>query len=328
MGAAPDLVLGLDGGGTKTVMALADRGGGVRLLRRGPTLDPFADPRWPDLLGDALEPATPDLARLGGAVLALPCHGEVPEVSRRQADAAARWLPAPHAVVNDVQAGFDGALAGAPGVLLLAGTGSMAWAGDGVREVRVGGWGEAFGDEGSAHWIGREALSEATRAIDGRAGAALPFAHALLDRLGLRADELVGWCYAGIHRRAAIAGVARAVDALAEGGDARAAALLDRAGDHLADHARAARAGLDLPDAFRWSYAGGLFGSRTVLRRVTAVLGREPQAPRLPPVGGALLRAARLGGWATDDRWVDALAGALAAADPSDTRTLSPGEPR
>ncbi len=322
--AAPDLVLGLDGGGTKTVLAVADRGGALRRFSIGPTLDPFAQPRWPDLLAGMIEPLG-TVSQVGGAALGLPCHGEVLDLSRRQAETAARLLPRPHEVVNDVQTGFDGALAGRPGVLLLAGTGSMAWAGDGVREIRVGGWGEAFGDEGSAHWIGREALGTATRSLDGR-GYALPFAQALLAGLGLRADELVGWCLGQAGRRTAIAGVARVVDALAEAGDGVATALLSRAARHLADHADAAATRLGLPRGFTWSYAGGVFRSATVLRRTAEALGRPPAPPRLPPVGGALLRAARLAGWTADDGWIDRLAGALAAAEPTPCN-LQPGDP-
>ena len=69
--------------------------------------------------------------------------------------------------MNDVEAAFVGAFAGRPGVLLLAGTGSMAWGSDGTRQVRTGGWGEGFGDEGSAYWIGRRALGLASQALDG-----------------------------------------------------------------------------------------------------------------------------------------------------------------
>jgi len=168
MNAELDLVLGLDSGGTKTMLDLADRNGVVQTVRRGPTLDPFADRGWPDDLASMLRDYAVWWPRIVGGALGLSCHGEVEAVSARQIKVTADLLPVPHLVLNDVRVAFDGALAGRAGVLLLSGTGSMAWAGDGNRDLRVGGWGEAFGDEGSAHWIGREALSEATRALDGR----------------------------------------------------------------------------------------------------------------------------------------------------------------
>ncbi len=315
-----DLILGLDGGGTKTLLAVAARDGSVLLTKRTATVDPFAEAAWPDALARSLASARPVLPRLAGAVLGLPCFGEVADLSRRQQDVAHRLLPVHHDVVNDVQAAFTGALAGRPGILLLAGTGSMAWAGNGRREMRVGGWGDAFGDEGSAFWIGREALSLVGRALDGRSPQA-GFAQNLLGRLGLKASELAGWCYGQeTRRRAAIAGVARVIDAMAEAGDAAAHSLLTRAADHLADHAQACRTALGLSQEAAWSHAGGVFASRAVMMRVTERLGAPPQEPRLSPVGGALLRAAQLSGWPTDTVWIDRLHQALSTpARPADT---------
>lgn len=306
-----DLILGLDGGGTKTLLAVAARDGTVLLTRRSATVDPFAEAAWPDALAHSLASARPILARLAGAVLGLPCFGEVEDVSRRQQNVAQRLLPVRHDVVNDVQAAFTGALAGRPGILLLAGTGSMAWAGNGRREMRVGGWGDVFGDEGSAYWIGREALSAVGRALDGRSPHA-GFARDLLERLDLRAPELAAWCYGqDTRRRGAIAGVARFVDASAEAGNAEAQRLLVRAGDHLADHAQACRTALGLSRGSAWSHAGGVFHSRTVMMRVTDRLDASPDPPRLSPVGGALLRAAQLSGWPADAAWIDRLHRAL-----------------
>lgn len=316
MPAVPDLILGLDGGGTKTLLALADRDGAVRHVARSASLDPFADAGWPA----KLESVAADIAwcrpRLAGVVLGLPCHGEAADVSARQVAESRRLFPAPLAVVNDVEAAFDGALVGAAGVLILAGTGSMAWAGDGRRTIRCGGWGDVFGDEGSAYWIGREALGKASRASDGRSGGTA-FAELLLDRLGLRPDELVGWCYGLRARRTAIAALAHHVDALAEAGEPEARALLARAGDALALHAEACVQRLTLPASPPWSYAGSVFESRTVMRRVTERLGIAQKPPRLPPLGGALLRAARLAGWPVDDNWIERLGRALAEAAPS-----------
>ena len=253
--------------------------------------------------------------RFAAAVLGLPVHGEIAAVSEEQTAFGDRLFSFPHEVVNDVQIAFDGALAGRPGVLLLSGTGSMAWAGDASgRQCRVGGWGEAFGDEGSAYWIGREALSLATRALDGRADEEA-FARGLLSQLGLEAQDLIAWCYAAPEgRRQAIASLARHVDVLAQAGDAAARDILLRAADHLVEHAEAGRSRLGLPSDFAWSYAGGVFANPIVMARVTERLGAPPLAPALPPVGGALLRAARLAGWAVDANWIGTLAEALAAA--------------
>lgn len=309
-----DVVLGVDGGGTKTLVAVADRDGQVHHMGRGPAIDPFADPNWWKALGGTLAEAAPWRGSLADAVLGLPCYGETPGMSACQREAVRHLFPEPHEVVNDVEAAFDGALAGAPGVLILAGTGSMAWAGDGRGAVRCGGWGEAFGDEGSAFWIGREALGEASRALDGRSPH-LAFAERLLDLLGLESGTLLDWCLNLPVRRSGIAAVSFDVDTLAETGQPAACAILHRAGDALAAHATACARRLGLPDACVWSYAGSVFKSRTVMARVTERIGIAPCPPRLPPVGGALLRAARRAGWTVGDTWIEHLGRTLTRDD-------------
>jgi glucosamine kinase len=307
---AGDVVLGVDGGGTKTLVALADREGQVRHLQHGRTIDPFANADWPAALGGMVADLAPWRRSLADAVLGLPCYGEVADVSAAQREGVRSLLSEPHEVINDVEAAFDGALAGAAGVLLLAGTGSMAWAGDGRTALRCGGWGEAFGDEGSAFWIGREALGEASRALDGRSPHTA-FAEQLLARLGLEPRTLLHWCLTLPTRRSGVAALAIEVDRLAEANEPTACALLRRAGDALADHAHACAARLGLPGPIAWSYAGSVFKSRTVMARVADRLGTPPRPPRLPPVGGALMRAARRAGWAIDETWIERLGRAL-----------------
>lgn len=299
-----DLVLGLDGGGSKTELAAVDARGNVVAFERCIGLDPVADPDWEGTLRALLGRCERVLPALRGCALALPAYGESERLSALQAAAVARALPAPHSLLNDVHAAQIGAFAGGPGTLLLAGTGSMVWSvGRDGRSSRVGGWGEAFGDEGSAFWVGREALGLASRALDGRADAG-GFARDLLGRIGVEPDGLLNWCWSLPNRRAGIAALAALVDAMAEDGDERARGLLHGAADHLVEHARAARAGLP------WSYAGGLFNSGTVSLRTTAQLG-PPRAPALPPVGGAALQAARAAGWRTGADWTARLAAGL-----------------
>jgi len=148
---------------------MVDRQGRVAPLWSRPGLNPFRAEGWQA----ALENHLARLRRAGSikaSVLGLPFHGEVAGVSAEQEKIARATLgDAPNRVVNDVEAAFVGAFAGGPGALLLAGTGSMVWAEDGQQTLRVGGFGEAFGDEGSAYWLGREALSRASRECDGRA---------------------------------------------------------------------------------------------------------------------------------------------------------------
>jgi N-acetylglucosamine kinase-like BadF-type ATPase len=325
--AGAPLVLGLDGGGSKTLLAVARPDGEARLLARGGGINPLDDADWRDELAAVLAAAAPALADVRQAVLGLPAYGEVAAVSRDQEAAVAALLAVPALIQNDVAVAFEGAFADRPGVLILAGTGSMAWGGDGAgRSVRVGGWGDGFGDEGSAWWIGHEAVSLTSRVLDGRR-AGRDFAAAILAAAGLPQDDahgaLIGWYYGLTRRRAEVASLARVVDLLAEQGDALAAALLGEAADHLALHVEAAgrRLGMEGPPA--WSFAGGVFASRTLLRLLAERLGAPPQAPLLPPIGGALWRAARAAGWRAEADWIARLAAAIAAWPPAGGALLS-----
>jgi N-acetylglucosamine kinase len=103
--------------------------------------------------------------------------------------------------------------------------------------------------------------------------------------------------------------LAETVSRLADGGDTTAMDLLRSAGTALAAHGHAARAKLGR-SALAWSYAGGVFGSPLVREQVALRLG-PPVLPKLPPVGGALWRAARLAGWDAGPDFISALANSL-----------------
>lgn len=300
-------ILGMDAGGSKTLAAIADEDG--RILQRwtGPGFDPITEGQWAENLADAVG-ALSARGMPEAAVLGLPFHGEVPAISDSQRKAAKSALTCRHLVLNDVEVAYDGAFAGEAGVLVLAGTGSMAWAKAGGESFRVGGWGEAFGDEGSAYWIGREALSLASQGVDGRKDV-VAFSKAILDACGINAQELIGWAYGQKNMRAAFAALAEAVSALAEAGNATAIDLLKAAAQCLADHAQAVRRQLHEP-ALAWSHAGSVFRSRTVADEVSRLLG-APQPPKLSPLGGALWRAAILAGWKIDARFIQSLGAPL-----------------
>ena len=299
-------MLGMDGGGTKTVVAVAGSGGQVIAVTQGPGLDPTAGQDWAARMTALLQPFAPVKA----AVIGLPYFSEVPAISARQT-AVARSVLGPGALVmNDVAVAYEGALGGAEGVLLLSGTGSMAWSRGPLGVVRCGGWGDVFGDEGSAYWIGREALTRVSRHLDGRQSAP-GLAAGILTALGIQGSDLIEWTYGQAQPRAAVAALARQVDALAAV-DADAAEIIGLAAGHLVDLARAAARASEAPPEAGWSFAGGVFRSTHVRDAVTAAMGRPPLAPRLPPVGGAVLVAARRAGWQVDDRFIATLAVSLA----------------
>ncbi|WP_426127785.1 N-acetylglucosamine kinase [Pararhizobium sp. PWRC1-1] len=301
------VVLGLDSGGTKTLAAIADRDGRVLRQWSGPGFDPMAGDQWVDHLRTVAD-VLGEGQSIAAVVLGLPLHGEVDAISERQRAVAASIFNCPQLVLNDVEVACDGAFAGEDGVLVLAGTGSMAWAKVAGKSFRSGGWGDVFGDEGSAYWIGRQALSMATQALDCRREAP-EFASAILAACGVDETQLIGWAYDQDNARAGFADLARAVDALADAGDAKAIEILKEAAGFLADLGFAARRTFGQP-SLAWSHAGSVFRSRLIRQELEQRLG-PPVAPRLPPVGGALWRAAELADWPVDAGFIQSIAAYL-----------------
>src|SRR5690606_12096698 len=121
------------------------------------------------------------------------------------------------------------------GILLIAGTGSSAWArGVDGRTARAGGWGHLLGDEGSGYALGVAALRAVARAHDGRAPST-DLRDAVLRHANVAAPEaLIAW--AASAAKAEIAALAPCVAEAAAADDAVARAIVDRAARDLADH--------------------------------------------------------------------------------------------
>jgi N-acetylglucosamine kinase-like BadF-type ATPase len=304
------LVLGIDGGGSKVLVALADSHGRILRTSRGGGVNPMDNPDWLQELEEHLQPFR-DEPRLAAVAAALPAYGEVERLSEQQRAAIDRAFPKlKRQVLNDVDAAHRGAFTGKPGVLILSGTGSMSWARNGAGlSARSGGWGDIIGDEGSSYWIGRRTLNVVSQSLDGRA-TTTALAAALFARLGIDAEDpmngLGDWASSLVNPRAEIAALSTLVDEIANSGDATAAALIEDAAEELAKHHRAitTHCGVDA----EWTYAGGTLASRALLAALTRRIGRPPTAPKLPPIGGALLVAAQLLDWPLDEGWFGQIA--------------------
>jgi glucosamine kinase len=200
-------------------------------------------------------------------------------------------------VGTDAQAAFHDAFGEGPGVLLVSGTGSIAWgrAEDG-REGRVGGWGRHLGDEGSGYEIGLQALRRVTRCSDGRAPETI-LLERVLERLGLDGvGALVGW--ESQASRAEVAELTPLVANAADDGDAVARQILVRALEELESHLRAILANLGpWSDPVGLALGGGLLAPGGTLRKPVQArlprhhvkpIDREPD----PAIGAARLALA------------------------------------
>jgi N-acetylglucosamine kinase-like BadF-type ATPase len=174
--------------------------------------------------------------------------------------AARRACPdTPALVVTDAQAALEGASGGHGGVLLIAGTGSIAYGSlPGIGEARAGGWGPAIGDEGSGYCLGRELLRHAATVLDGRARRDVGFDR-LMQHLGLESgDELTAWIRANSGHPRLVAALAPVVVALAAARFPRAVRVVDHAASDLVRMLRSVRQGLSLPEDHRVILYGGL----------------------------------------------------------------------
>ena len=157
--------LGVDGGGSKTLFLLIDEQGQVLGTHtEGPAYHleiglESLEAMLSRGIGSTLQKAGMAPSELTFAFLGVPAYGEDRSLQARLDAAPAAALPAGrYRCGNDVVCGWAGALAGADGINIVAGTGSIAYGEYSGRSARAGGWGERFSDEGSAHWLAREGL--------------------------------------------------------------------------------------------------------------------------------------------------------------------------
>jgi glucosamine kinase len=183
MSALPVVVLGADGGGTKTLGILADAGGNeLARFQVGPGnpnvvgIDGAAA-NLLDLVTGCCERAKLLPRDVGAVVFGLAGAGNA-AVRARLTDALRSgatqrgWEHPKFTIETDARVALEGAFGGGPGVVIIAGTGSILIGklSDGTV-TSVGGWGRMLGDEGSGFHIGSEAIRAVTRDIDGRGAA-------------------------------------------------------------------------------------------------------------------------------------------------------------
>lgn len=211
--------------------------------------------------------------------------------------------------------GWAGSLGAVDGINVISGTGSMTYGERLGRGVRVGGWSEMFGDEGSAHWIAVRGLNAFSRMGDGRLPEG-PLAEVFRRHLDLASDldviDVVHNQWQGDRGR--IAALSRSVTEAAGLGDEAASAILAEAGRELALLVEVTREQLEFgPDeTVPVSYSGGTFGAEAVLEEfATGLKSRfthyELQHPLYEPVVGAALYAAKIAGTPLDQPALDAL---------------------
>ncbi len=133
-------------------------------------------------------------------------------------------------VTSDIDAAHAAALAGGDGIVVIAGTGSIALGKRGTRTQRCGGWGPRFGDEGSGYWIGQECLRAFSQQSDGRLTRG-PLLQLVREHFGITNDfDVIGLVEReNTNRRRSIAALTKIVVEAARQGDAAAIDILHTA---------------------------------------------------------------------------------------------------
>ncbi|MGV9799292.1 N-acetylglucosamine kinase [Mycobacterium sp. NPDC003449] len=313
--------LGVDGGGSKTAFALIDDGGHILARATAPTSYYFNSSAQPDLpdrdgfdiVERVLAQGVTDICRQAGietsgieaAFFGIPGYGEASADIERLDAVPARVLGhGRYRCGNDMVCGWAGSLAGEDGINVISGTGSMTYGERRGVGHRVGGWGELFGDEGSAYWVAAQGLNAFSRMSDGRLARG-PLHPLLRQRLGLGADldvvSLVIDRWSG--NRSSIAALSTTVCEAARAGDDAAMRILSTAVAELVGLIETTRTliGFTEHETVPVSYSGGMFSDEGFLRMFTEALQQQAakydlQPPLLDPALGAALYAAKHSG--------------------------------
>jgi N-acetylglucosamine kinase-like BadF-type ATPase len=298
--------LGIDGGQSSTTALIANESG--RIVgegRGGPCNHVAAAERQAKFirtisacLAEACQQARLDASAVAFAAACFGFSGgaEDKELSLRQLVRSAAYK-----FTHDAEIALTGAFAGHPGIIVIAGTGSMAFGRNAAgTTARAGGWGYLFGDEGGAFDLIRRALRAALQYEEGW-GPPTALRDLLLHAADAPDANAVMHAFYNRFTRASIASMAPLVTRAADEGDPVAAGIIEQACRKLAwyvqgIYGRLFAAGEHVPVA----YIGGVFQSPifrlSVARHIQRSTGCETRAPQFEPAAGAIIEALKLDG--------------------------------
>ncbi|MDH5233687.1 MAG: hypothetical protein OEW77_01935 [Gemmatimonadota bacterium] len=301
------LVVGVDGGGSKTHVIVADeRGKELATLTGAPSaVRPGEALHSAEVIGalvrDTLAIAEREGQRPRALVVGVAGAGREAERKALLRALEGEGLAEEVSVVADAEIAMMDAFEDGTGVLLISGTGSVAFGRGPTGEFRrCGGWGPDCGDEGSGAWIGRRALSVVTSSHDGREPDTR-LVGAVLTALELaEVDELVAWAAQASPKD--LAALAVPVVTLASERDQRANSICTLAAEELVLHVRtlARQLFVDERASVPVALAGGMLRRGSFLRRLvehrlkSAVPGSHLQGEDVVAARGAVKMAQRL----------------------------------
>jgi glucosamine kinase len=295
------LLIGADVGGSKTAVGVSE-GGPVLARAEGPgaAVRPGRALASAGRIAEIVRRSLAGVGRLSGDVLLVGAAGAGRDPERGELATALRGenLATHVEVTTDVELALAAAFETGPGIVVSAGTGSIAVGrdADGTRR-RIGGYGWQMGDEGSGYAMGRAALGAVSRAHDGRSPLTALTGRVLAATRCPDFDALVRW--AASASPSEMASLAPHVLEVAVAGDPLAQGIVDYAARELSQLAICLRPHLTADEPIGVALTGGLLSEDRPLRR--QVLARLAEEPGLRPVNatvdavvGALRLAARV----------------------------------
>ncbi len=302
--------LGVDGGASKTAAIVTDEHGTI--LGRGLA-------GGSNHLRAGIEEATRNVERaVNGALVEAGiaireieyaycgiAGSDHPTHHERVVESLRLFFPRGNFIVDtDARVALTGAIGFGAGVVIISGTGSVAFGRNTLgREARAGGWGPTLGDEGSGYAIARDGLAAIVRSYDGR-GTPTLMTQLLCNEYDMcDPGDLPRFVYAATTHADDIARYGKLVIEAAQSGDAVAQSIIANAGRELAVCVLAVADRLEmLADSFPVAYVGGAFHAHELLLDPMrkAIHARAPHAtiapPKVTPVEGAAMMAVRAAG--------------------------------
>jgi len=295
------LFLGVDGGQSGTTALVGDESGRVVGVGRGGPCNHVGKAegrtKFLNAVGGCLRESGFEGTHFEAVCMGFSGGAEDKDAYVRELIQAEHYL-----ITHDAAIALTGATAGEPGVIVIAGTGSIAFGRNAHGTMaRAGGWGYVFGDEGGGFDLARQALRAALREEEGWGPKTRLGADLLAAAGASSANDLLHRFYTDEYPRERVAKFSRLVEEAARAGDAVALEILHAAAQQLAVIAGAARGQIFIAgEPCRVCYIGGVFRSEILLARFRMLVeltdGNRVTAPEYGPAAGALIEAYRLAG--------------------------------
>lgn len=290
-------VAGIDGGGSKTTIRVADLSGRqVFECTGGPcNISSYDKSTVGSTIVELLSRCTDEVGRRveGYECICLGCAGAGRESERQLLEGIVRNTGYSSRVVitDDFQTAMRGAIDERYGMILISGTGSVAYGRNSNGEsMRAGGWGHLIGDEGSGYYIGTQILSHIMKSHDGREPGTI-LDQMAFDHLNISEHrQLVQYVYNPETRKKELAGIAKLLDKACEENDGTAIKICEDAARHLLELIDIVAERLDMGlTGVKTAFAGSILSNNTPVRRrlCEMVTEKYPQMNIINPLNDA-----------------------------------------